>query len=167
MEEATPLGEMAGRSGRPTTWKGRSVPRDRLAPADVGLLEAVNRGEFLLNGFRNRDLRAALFAASRGEPRGVEAAIGGVTRLLRCFGPWRDRQGLQDPPLPGIGGRPPQGKRVARSPSGQRGTIAQGRMRERLVDCDRAKKSNVSRTEYTEECREGRALVMRQGGAAE
>jgi len=32
-----------------------------LAPLDASLLEAINRGEFLLNGFRNRDLRAVLF----------------------------------------------------------------------------------------------------------
>jgi GTP cyclohydrolase I len=32
-----------------------------LSPDDARLLEAVNRGEFAINGFRNRDLRALLF----------------------------------------------------------------------------------------------------------
>src|SRR5262249_28515558 len=73
VEEATPLGESACELGRPRTWKGRSVRAlNPLAAADVALLEAVNRGEVLLNGFRNRDLRAVLFPAAA--PASPEAA---------------------------------------------------------------------------------------------
>ena len=48
------------------------------APADAGLLEAVSRGEFTLNGFRNRDLRAILFpegAVSKTEERRQAAVV--------------------------------------------------------------------------------------------
>ena len=59
VEDPTPLGELVGDLGKPTTWKGRSVRAlNPLAPEDVRLLEAINRGEFVINGFRNRDLRA-------------------------------------------------------------------------------------------------------------
>jgi hypothetical protein len=54
-----------------------------LAPLDASLLEAINHGEFLLNGFRNRDLRALLFpdaAEATGKEAKRQAAK--VTRLL-------------------------------------------------------------------------------------
>jgi hypothetical protein len=87
VEEATPLGELAGERGRPTTWKGRSVRAlNPLAPADVALLEAVNRGEFLLNGFRDRDLRAVLFAAAApASPEAAKRQSARVTRLIRLL----------------------------------------------------------------------------------
>ena len=59
---------------------------DPLAPADVELLEAINRGEFLLNGFRNRDLRALLFAdAASASPEEAKRQSAKVTRLLRLL----------------------------------------------------------------------------------
>jgi hypothetical protein len=87
VEEKTPLSELVKDLGQPTTWKGRSVralnPR---AAADVELLEAVNRGEFLLNGFRNRDLRALLFAdAASASPEEAKRQSAKVTRLLRLL----------------------------------------------------------------------------------
>src|SRR5262249_43187848 len=86
-EEATPLGESACELGRPRTWKGRSVRAlNPLAAADVALLEAVNRGEVLLNGFRNRDLRAVLFpAAAPASPEAATRQSARVTRLIRLL----------------------------------------------------------------------------------
>ena len=70
VENKTPLGELAKDLGQRTTWKGRSVRAlNPLAPADVKLLEAINGGQFLLNGFRNRDLREVLFADAPRQPR--------------------------------------------------------------------------------------------------
>src|SRR5207247_9188144 len=52
VENPTPLGELVRDLGKRTTWKGRAVRAlNPLAPADVELLEVINRGEFLLNGF--------------------------------------------------------------------------------------------------------------------
>jgi hypothetical protein len=87
VEEATPVGELAAELGRPTTWKGRSVRAlNPLAAEDVALLEAVNRGEFLLNGFRNRDLRAALFPeAATASPEAAKRQSARVTRLIRLL----------------------------------------------------------------------------------
>ena len=54
-----------------------------LAPEDVQLLEAINRGEFVINGFRNRDLRALLFTdAASASPEEAKRQAAKVTRLL-------------------------------------------------------------------------------------
>ncbi len=85
VEDKSPLGELTQDLVRPTTWKGRSVRAlNPLAPADWELLEAINRGEFMLNGFRNRDLRALLFAdAAETTPEETKRQAAKVTRLLR------------------------------------------------------------------------------------
>jgi hypothetical protein len=58
------------------------------SPADVALFQAVNRGEFVLNGFRNRDLRSLLFKgkASDEELKRRSAAITRKLALLRAHG---------------------------------------------------------------------------------
>src|ERR1051326_788066 len=57
IQEATPLEKLAEPLCRRVTWKGRPVRAlNPLAPTDAALLKAVSDGEFLLNGFRNRDL---------------------------------------------------------------------------------------------------------------
>ena len=50
------------------------------------MLAAVNRGEYVLNGFRNRDIRQALHGASAPAPkrRRQMAAVGRQLRLLRA-----------------------------------------------------------------------------------
>lgn len=52
------------------------------------LLELVNRGEFALNGFRNRDIRAAFFKspASEAEKKRRSGWIGRRLRMLRAHG---------------------------------------------------------------------------------
>ena len=87
VEDKTPLGELVQDLGKPTKWKGRSVRAlNPLAPADVELLEAINRGEFMLNGFRNRDLRALLFADTPPPtPQEEKRQAAKVTRLLRLL----------------------------------------------------------------------------------
>jgi hypothetical protein len=60
-----------------------------LAAADAALLEAVSRHEFLLNGLRNRDLRALLYAGPADTPteeRRRSAAVTRQLRLLRAHG---------------------------------------------------------------------------------
>ena len=85
----TPLAEITDRLCRPVSGDGR---RHRgLQPFDVDevrLLQAVSRGEFLISGVRNRDVRRALFGEAQApQPRRREA--GRVTRklaLLRAHG---------------------------------------------------------------------------------
>lgn len=54
------------------------------APDDALLLTAVARGEFAINGFRNRDLRALLCSADGKSERQQAAAITRKIRLLRA-----------------------------------------------------------------------------------
>ncbi|MGA3027942.1 MAG: hypothetical protein ABSF98_24580 [Bryobacteraceae bacterium] len=57
--------------------------------ADLALLEAVNRGEFTLNGLRNRDLQALLFPTpptSQAEAGRRSAAVSRKLRLLGSHG---------------------------------------------------------------------------------
>jgi hypothetical protein len=87
--DQTPLGEVAAPLGQRVEWQGRSVRAlNPLAAADVALLEAVNRGEFALNGFRNRDLRVLLFgeAATPVEEKRQAAQVTRRLRLLRAHG---------------------------------------------------------------------------------
>lgn len=58
------------------------------APEDARLLEAVSRAEFTINGFRNRDLRAALFgkAGSDAEERRRAAKVSRHLGLLKAHG---------------------------------------------------------------------------------
>jgi hypothetical protein len=59
-----------------------------MATEDATLLEAVSRHEYLINGLRNRDLRAALFGDTTdlGRQRKESAAVTRKLRLLRAHG---------------------------------------------------------------------------------
>jgi hypothetical protein len=88
VEDTTSLGELAARLCQPVKRHGRRLRAlNPYAPADVELLEAISRGEFALNGFRNRDLRQLLFAddaASPQEKRRHAAAVSRKLALLRA-----------------------------------------------------------------------------------
>jgi hypothetical protein len=79
---------------KPTQLKSRQGKSRRvrsLSPwgQDQELFAAVNHGEFLINGFRNRDLQALLYggeAKSDSERRKRSAAISRKLRLLRAHG---------------------------------------------------------------------------------
>jgi len=87
--ETRPLGELAAGVCQATQWSGRRVRAlNPLSPADSRLLAAVNRGEFVLRGFRNRDVRALLYGktASDTERQRQGAAVTRQLRLLRAHG---------------------------------------------------------------------------------
>ena len=87
VEEKTTLGELTKDLGKATQWKGRSVRAlNPLASEDMALLEAVSRGEFLIAGFRNREIRTILFGESaETSPEEIKRQSGKVTRLLRLL----------------------------------------------------------------------------------
>jgi hypothetical protein len=84
------LAELAEAVCQPVIWQGkRSRAMNPLAATDARLLEVVNRGEFTINGFRNRDLRGLLFSKlpkDAAEQRRQSAAITRQLRLLRAHG---------------------------------------------------------------------------------
>jgi hypothetical protein len=89
--EAQTLAEVTQDLGKRCTWKGRSVRAlNPLAPQDSALLEAVSRGEFLISGFCNRDVREILFpksaTANAADQKRFAAKVTRLLRLLRGHG---------------------------------------------------------------------------------
>lgn len=84
-----PLFQWAQEVCRPVRRAGRRHRAlNPLSATDGALLEAVNRGEFTVNGFRNRDIRALLYAGkpSRHIERKRMSAITRKLVLLRAHG---------------------------------------------------------------------------------
>jgi hypothetical protein len=89
-QTAETLGEVLQPLCRPLRHRGRRFRALRpLAAEDGQFLRAINRGEFALSGFRNRDLRTLLFSsppASRQKQRQQSAAVSRRLALLRRHG---------------------------------------------------------------------------------
>jgi hypothetical protein len=95
VDDSTTLEELTATIERRVHWKGKSVralhPFD---PQDHNLLKAVNRGEFNIGGFRNRDLQNLLYPAppkTKAEQCRRSAAISRKLRMLRAHGLIRKR----------------------------------------------------------------------------
>lgn len=94
--EPTPLGVLSGPVCQRVRDHGRSARAlNPLAAGDAALLAAVARGEFVLTGFRNRDLRRLLSEEAPGDaghardatvPHRHAAAVTRQVRLLRAHG---------------------------------------------------------------------------------
>ena len=69
IDEDTTLDDVLHRLGQPTYWHGRRVcALQPFAPDDRQLIQAISRGEFTINGVRNRDLQRLYFAQSATTP---------------------------------------------------------------------------------------------------
>jgi hypothetical protein len=90
LDDSTRLQELIQPLEQPVQWKGQRVRA--LHPFQIQenqLLQAVNRGEFALNGLRNRDLQTLLYttpACSPQQARQRSAAVSRKLRLLRAHG---------------------------------------------------------------------------------
>lgn len=86
----TPFGELVEPYCKPTRWNGKRVRAlNPMQPNDHALLQAIAHGEFSINGFRNRDLRALLFGApprTKKVARRQSASITRQIRMLRAHG---------------------------------------------------------------------------------
>ena len=85
------LGTLTEKLCRPANWKGKRVRAlNPYALEDLALLRAVARGEFNINGFRNRDLRHLLYSPDQEltdrQRRYQSAAVTRKIRLLRAHG---------------------------------------------------------------------------------
>lgn len=70
---------------QPTRWKHRRIRAlHPWSPDDYALLQIVSRGEFTLNGFRNRDLVEHLFPG-RHDPQTQQRLSARITRSLRML----------------------------------------------------------------------------------
>lgn len=85
----TPLSEVTDKLCRPVTiGKRRHRGLRPFDPEDVQLLKAITQGEFLISGFRNKDIRAALYSDEEDQEKRRRQA-GRVSRkfaLLRAHG---------------------------------------------------------------------------------
>ena len=71
---------------RPVRRKGQKARAlNPLSADDMTLLAAVSRGEFLLNGFRNRDIRTLLYGDQPTDKLTQRRRAGAVTRKLRLL----------------------------------------------------------------------------------
>jgi hypothetical protein len=69
-----------------TKWHGKWVRGlQPFRQDDAALLQAISRGEFALNGFRNRDLRSLLFGDAQVPKMELRRQSGKITRLLRML----------------------------------------------------------------------------------
>lgn len=85
LNDQTPLGKVADLVSRPVLHDGRRARGlNPLTGEDARIAEVLLRGEFSINGFRNRDVRQLLFAG-QDTARDQRRLSGKVTRLLRLF----------------------------------------------------------------------------------
>ena len=84
--QAQPARQILDRVSAPVRTRSRSSRALRpIAPQDAGVFEALLRGEFLLAGFRNRDLRSALFPEKPSTPEEQRRRSSHTTRWLRLL----------------------------------------------------------------------------------
>lgn len=91
VDDSTRLEELIRPLEQPCRYAGRRVRALRpFQPDDHALLAAVHRGEFAINGFRNRDLQRLLYPGSPTLParerRRRCAAVSRKLRMLRAHG---------------------------------------------------------------------------------
>ena len=71
---------------RSVIWNGRPIRALRpWSEEDRSLIQAISRGEFNLNGFRNRDLLSLLFPNALSSPTEKRRASARVTRKIRML----------------------------------------------------------------------------------
>jgi hypothetical protein len=89
VDDSRSVEELTADIQKHTVWRDRRVRGLRPWAEDNHLLTAINHGEFLINGLRNRDLQKLLYsveAAAPAERRHRSAAISRKLRLLRAHG---------------------------------------------------------------------------------
>jgi hypothetical protein len=95
--ETESVGKLVDPLSMPVQWRGRRARGlNLMAAGDVTRLEAIRQGDFLIHGFRNRDLREALYATepeSDKEQRRQSAAVTRQLRLLQAHGLIRKEAG--------------------------------------------------------------------------
>jgi hypothetical protein len=85
VEDSRQLKELTKDWERQTIWNGRPVRGLRLFGEDNGLLMAISRGEYSLNGFRNRDLQTRLWREEASDPWEAKRRCASASRKLRML----------------------------------------------------------------------------------
>jgi hypothetical protein len=86
VDTAVPLGNLLADVCKPVTWNGKRVRGLRPLPGgDLELLQAIGRGEYAIDGLRNRDLQVHLFKTEPADAADCRRRCAKVTRLLRLL----------------------------------------------------------------------------------
>ena len=89
VDDTTPCSHLFDAVSRPVAEEGRRFRALRLSDsADLSLLAAISRGEFVISGFRNRDLRQFLYSPpkTKEDERRLSSKMSRQLRLLRAHG---------------------------------------------------------------------------------
>lgn len=89
VDDETTLGELLASRCLPVIWQKKRVRGLQPMGKDEQLLKTISSGDFIINGFRNRELRDALFtlpAKDAAEARRQSAKITRQLRMLRAHG---------------------------------------------------------------------------------
>jgi hypothetical protein len=89
VDDSRSVEELTADIQKSVSWNGRKVRALRPWADDKELLTAINHGEFLINGLRNRDLHKLLYPTepeSQADRRRRSSAISRKLRLLRAHG---------------------------------------------------------------------------------
>jgi hypothetical protein len=85
VDDSTTLDQLLQRLEQPRQWRGRRVRALRPLADDRALLSAINHGEFAINGFRNRDLRAIFFPLTTDDKQQNRRHSAWISRKLRLL----------------------------------------------------------------------------------
>jgi len=86
VDDSTTLQQLTASLERRIRWHGKPVRAlHPFSPEDHALLLAINRGEFAINGLRNRDLQALLYQDSPNSPKEKRKRSAAVSRKLRIL----------------------------------------------------------------------------------
>ena len=85
VDDSRRLQELTQNLERRTIWNGRPVRGLRLFGEDNGLLMAISRAEFSLNGFRNRDIQELLWPEAATDTKQAKRRCASVSRRLRML----------------------------------------------------------------------------------
>jgi hypothetical protein len=85
VDEDTTLEELIQVLEKRSLWRGRSVRALHPLGQDAALISAISRGEFAINGLRNRDLQALFFPSAASSPKQARQRSAWVSRKLRLL----------------------------------------------------------------------------------
>jgi hypothetical protein len=85
VDDSRSIEELTAEIQKHTTWCGRRVRGLRPWAEDKELLAAINHGDFLINGFRNRDIQKILYGAEAESPVERRRRSGAISRKLRML----------------------------------------------------------------------------------
>src|SRR5437016_5247701 len=85
VDDTTTLDELLQQLEQPRQWRDRRVRALRPLADDRALLSAINHGEFAINGFRNRHLRAIFFPHTTDDKKEIRRRSAWISRKLRLL----------------------------------------------------------------------------------